>query len=583
MRFLYLSALCFGLSAGNHATVAFYLPAILLLFFAWEKKHKLKNLSLTVVVFLVGFSVYLYLPIRSLAEPIIDWGNPETLQNFFDQVTDRRHAELHFTELRGTSAQGESSLIQSMGSQLLSGISQAGLVFFNLITDLARQFTGVMVVGFAGGAFLCFRKNRPLFWFLSLITAVNASFFVGWGEESYFPSYIVACLWATLFLYWLVCEKLHSPDTVVGVPGSPKSLDLKKTARFSVYTILTACTLWLMILNYMRADRSNTYFAEALSKKELLSLDDDSVLVSEISWFNMAYHLDVMRLRDDVKLIKAADFLEADPTSYLTPKRYPQLELPDPDKHRFDSREVAFKYMMEFFSSNAVFRPVVIEQNWILFKEFPLAKELLPHDNLLLRFPPVENSPYSRKHSLAGFEEFKGWLEEELKKPGFLRETKWISKIIFYIESFANHFHATKRYKEERAVLKLMHEFLGHAGAAWYFRVVDNLILDRKLKEGREKWIVMAEKFSDHPETYLAEGLLLKEERHYEAAISAFDRAMEAGPDAFRPYMEKSLAWLDLGNKEKAALTLKTARKKIKTLKDFKRLGTVEQLLEVTR
>ena len=103
------------------------------------------------------------------------------------------------------------------------------------------------------------------------------------------------------------------------------------------------------------------------------------------------------------------------------------------------------------------------------------------------------------------------------------------------------------------------------------------------VKEGREKWIVMAEKFSDHPETYLAEGLLLKEERHYEAAISAFDRAMEAGPDAFRPYMEKSLAWLDLGNKEKAALTLKTARKKIKTLKDFKRLGTVEQLLEVTR
>ena len=34
-----------------------------------------------------------------MAEPIIDWGNPETLQNFFDQVTDRRHSDQHFSEL----------------------------------------------------------------------------------------------------------------------------------------------------------------------------------------------------------------------------------------------------------------------------------------------------------------------------------------------------------------------------------------------------------------------------------------------------------------------------------------------------
>jgi hypothetical protein len=47
----------------------------------------------------------------------------------------------------------------------------------------------------------------------------------------------------------------------------------------------------------------------------------------------MTYYLDVMRLRDDVALVKAADFLEADPASYLTPKRYPRLELPNGVKY----------------------------------------------------------------------------------------------------------------------------------------------------------------------------------------------------------------------------------------------------------
>jgi hypothetical protein len=44
VRFLYASAFLYGLSAGNHATVVFYLPAIVLLFFAWERMARFKNL-----------------------------------------------------------------------------------------------------------------------------------------------------------------------------------------------------------------------------------------------------------------------------------------------------------------------------------------------------------------------------------------------------------------------------------------------------------------------------------------------------------------------------------------------------------
>ncbi len=502
-----------------------------------------------------------------MAEPTIDWGNPETLQNFYDQVTDRRHAELHFSKLN--ESDGNSSPVQSFIDKTVSVVSKAGYVFYRLIDDLAQQFTWVMVLGFLGGAILCARKNIPLFIFLLLIVAFNASFFVGWRAESYFPSYIAACLFMGLFSHWLLFENRYVSDDKPGY---------EKTVRFAACVITGACVFWLMISNYVKVDRSNKYFAEAYLKKSLLSLDDKSVLVTEVSWFYMAYYLDVMRLRDDVVLVKAADFLEDNPASYLTPKRYPDLILPDPEKHRFGSSELAFNYMMEFFRENAKTRPILVEQNWLLFKEFPLAEELLPHKNLVLKFPSTNNK--TPINSLDGFNEFKDWLEEELKKPGLQRESKWINKIIFYLPSFANHFHATARYKEEREVLKVLYEFLGLQGPDWHFQMVDNLILDGKKNEGRLQWEKMRKYFPDNYKTNLAEGLVHRSEGNYQDAIDSFNQASKLELEAFRPHFEKSRTLLMFGSKEKAVSVLKIAEEKIESLKDLKQVRNVQQFLE---
>ncbi len=571
LRFLFLSALCFGLSAGNHGTVAFYLPAILVLFFFWEKKAKMKNLSISVLVFLLGFSIYLYLPIRSMAEPIIDWGNPETLQAFFDQMTDRRHADLHFSKLNESSS--NSAPVQSFMEGTISAISKAGYVFYRLIDDLAQQFTWMMVIGFLGGAILCARKIFPLFIFLFLIVALNASFFVGWRAESYLPSYIVACLWSALFFYWLLFEKILFPYKETIEVGHRI-----KTIRFSVCALSGVWVFWLMIPNYIKVDQSNNYFAETYLKKEILSVDDESILVTEISWFNMAYFMDVMRLRDDVTLVKAADFLEDDPPSYLTTKRYPHLQLPNPQQYPFGSKEAAFNYMMEFFKENAKSRPVLVEQNWLLFKEFPLAEELLPHRNLLLKFPSHNNKVPT--DSPEGFKEFKNWIEEELKKPGLQRESKWIKKIIFYLPSFANHFHATGRYEEEREVLKILYDFLGLRGPDWYLKMVDNLVLDNKRNEGRLQLEKMRKYFPENFQTYLAEAFVLRSEGDYQGAIDSLSRASNLEPEAFRPIFEKSKTLLMFGEKEKAISILKTAEKKIKSLIDLKQIRNVQQFLE---
>nr|MBC8282344.1 hypothetical protein [Nitrospinota bacterium] len=124
------------------------------------------------------------------------------------------------------------------------------------------------------------------------------------------------------------------------------------------------------------------------------------------------------------------------------------------------------------------------------------------------------------------------------------------------------------------------YDFLGQRGADWHLKMVDNLTLDGKKKEARRLWEKMREYFPDKFQTFLAEGLLLKSEENYQAAIDSFNRASNVEPDTFRPYLEKSYAWINSGRKDKSVLALNFADKKKKTLKDFKQLQKAKQFLE---
>ena len=42
------------------------------------------------LLFFFGLTIYLYLPLRSMQAPPLDWGDPETLERFFDVVLRRQ-------------------------------------------------------------------------------------------------------------------------------------------------------------------------------------------------------------------------------------------------------------------------------------------------------------------------------------------------------------------------------------------------------------------------------------------------------------------------------------------------------------
>ena len=88
-KWLYLLGFLFGLSLGNHSLIiALTLPAFLFYILGNDFRllWNLKIISITLFFALLGFSVYLYLPLRSSNLLFFDWGNPDNLNNFITVV-----------------------------------------------------------------------------------------------------------------------------------------------------------------------------------------------------------------------------------------------------------------------------------------------------------------------------------------------------------------------------------------------------------------------------------------------------------------------------------------------------------------
>src|SRR2546430_2684191 len=92
--FLYAAALVFGLALGvHHVTVALVLPALGVVVYRTEGLRFFTSRRLVFAALIsVGalVAVYTYLPLAALRAPVINWGNPRSLQEIWWHITGRQ-------------------------------------------------------------------------------------------------------------------------------------------------------------------------------------------------------------------------------------------------------------------------------------------------------------------------------------------------------------------------------------------------------------------------------------------------------------------------------------------------------------
>jgi hypothetical protein len=579
VRYLYATALTYGLSAGNHGTVAFYLPAILILFFFWCRHHRWRHLSLCVLFFLWGFSIYLYLPIRSSMEPTFDWGNPETLEGFLFQITDRKDSQTHFDILNQVTAPSAAiaETRESMMSWITGLFSRIRHVASVFIIDIHQNLSLVSVIGFLGGAAICFRKSLPFFLFCMVMVGTNITFFTSWRGEAFLPSYIIVSMFTALFIYQIVFTRWWKRLTQSSSDDSLEKFILHKPGPLGirwgkmVLLILSLAIPWTMVdKNYVRVDHSWNHLPETLTRQVYLTLPDRAVFVTGLSWFFYNYNQDVRRLRDDVIAVTLWDLISPHRTGLLTSKRYPNLFLPDEKKHNFKSLEGISEYAREFLESNSVSAPVIMEQNSIMYEQTKFTSHWRPYRNVLLQYgssaASLPGNEFSHQRS---WEEFRSLLEAELSRPNSGRDLDWLNNPKVWIYSMRDYFHETEKYDLEREVLTMIGGFLGQKGnSQWQFQYLDSLIADRRLEKAKMLLSRIEEKTPESFERWLGEGLLHKAKGQPQAALDAFRKAGQLNFRSFRVHLEMAKILRDLKMSEPAQAAFLKARSHISTVRE---------------
>jgi hypothetical protein len=94
---LWLAALFLGLGLGNHLTLVFAAPAAFVLLWPERRRwFRIRTLLPAAGLFLIGLSVYVYLPLAAAHYPPVNWGNPQTWPRFVWVVTARQYQGFAF-------------------------------------------------------------------------------------------------------------------------------------------------------------------------------------------------------------------------------------------------------------------------------------------------------------------------------------------------------------------------------------------------------------------------------------------------------------------------------------------------------
>jgi len=257
-RKLFAFAFAAGVSMGVRPTPVLAVPAFALIFLT---KHPFRPADYikSLFFFAAGLSVFLYLPLRSLADPPIDWADPETLERFIYSVT--RKAYGHGLD--------KISDLYTLRETFLPQLAVFGRALFFQFTPL------LFISGIAG--IVKGLKNNLLIRALFILFFVTGPFFlyISGMPANEHALVIVEAAYLIPFACFFVFA----------------AYGLKKIRPLVAAPAVLLCALWLLFSNERVLNRRKDFFARDWAENVFVSAPQDSIVIlrKDVQLFSLWY------------------------------------------------------------------------------------------------------------------------------------------------------------------------------------------------------------------------------------------------------------------------------------------------------
>lgn len=266
-------SIALAFSFSNHMTTILILPGIAFLFYSGNRfsvkgiKLNLKMIAAFIPVLLL---IYLYLPIRSSQNPLLNWGHPVNFENFWRHFTGAQYRVWLFAS---------------------SAAAKKQLAYF--VSNLPSEFSGsiaglVILLGFV----YSFKKFRKMFYFLLITFIATVSYSINYDIndiDSYFLLAYISLIFVSSFGFVYMYN-----------------LNKGKISNIAIFVIFFLIPLVQMGFNYKGDDQSNEYIYKDYTKQILNSVPENSLILSYQwdYWVSASYYFRLVEnYRRDVTVI----------------------------------------------------------------------------------------------------------------------------------------------------------------------------------------------------------------------------------------------------------------------------------------
>lgn len=244
-RWWILFAFVTGLSFTNHMTTLLLAPALLYWFFSENglSKDAFKKLMQLSIPFFSGLSVYLFLPVRAVQHPLLNWGNPQTLEKFWWHISGKQFRVWMFSS--GDAAQ----------KQLDYFFERLPIEFFYI-----PLFFGII------GIFVLLFSQKRKFIAVLLLFAGCIGYSINYDIhdiDSYFILAFVAVATASAFGIVTLMRQLSS-----------------QYSEWIIAGVLAVCIVVQTRSNWHEVDQKDNYLVEDYTKTILTNVPKHSIIVS---------------------------------------------------------------------------------------------------------------------------------------------------------------------------------------------------------------------------------------------------------------------------------------------------------------